>query len=230
MKNIKISRALFFAFAFAAHGAWAQGTLYINTLGPSSLGGIPVGSNAWVAAGIFTGNNAAGYTLDSVQLALTDASGNPNGFTVMVYGNDGGQGGINPGSSVGTLDGSLSPVAGGIYTFTPVSEIEMLPHTQYYVVLTSGTAIANGAYGWSYISASSYEGVSDWNPSVAEGSINGAQFSWEQLGVGPGYELPQFALYATPVPEPSARVVFLMGGGFLVYMRRERRLHEKYRH
>jgi len=100
-----------------------------------------------------TGPNAGGYLLNSIQLALGDAVGDPNGFIVMLYSNAGPTGSY-PGGSLGTLNGSLDPVAGGIYTYSPASDLILSPRAVYWVVLTSGTAVANGAYDWSFTSTS----------------------------------------------------------------------------
>ena len=52
-------------------------------------------------------NNGGGYSLNSIQLGMADASGNPSGFTVMLYAQDYNHfGGIVPGSSLATLNGS----------------------------------------------------------------------------------------------------------------------------
>ena len=63
----------------------AQGTIYLSNLGPG-LGFGGVGSNSWQATSFTAGNNVDGYLLNSIQLAMTDASGNPSGFSVMIYG------------------------------------------------------------------------------------------------------------------------------------------------
>src|ERR1035438_9179425 len=69
----------------APHIAQAQGTLYVSSLGLTSSGSASVGSDSWLATDIRTGTNAGGYLLNSVQLALADASGTPSGFTAMLY-------------------------------------------------------------------------------------------------------------------------------------------------
>jgi hypothetical protein len=53
-----------------------------------------------------TGVHSTNYHLDSIQLAMTQASGAPSGFSVMIY-TDGGVGSPRPGSSLGSLSGSL---------------------------------------------------------------------------------------------------------------------------
>ena len=194
----------------------AQGTLtYLSNIGQPSTGSNPVGSNSWLAAGFFTGTNGSGYLLNSVQLAITDATGNPSGFTVMLYGQANNPFGVSPGSSLGTLNGSTDPASSGIYTYTPASDITLSPGKDYFIVLTSGTSVANGAYEWSYVNTSSYNPVGGWiTRSPYFYSANGS--SW---GASLG-SYPQFAINATAVPEPSSSWLVLLGSGILVYVRR----------
>ena len=64
----------------------AQGTMtYLSNLGQSSTGSLAAGSDSWLAAGFQTGTNNGGYVLNSIQLAMNAASGNPTGFKVMLY-------------------------------------------------------------------------------------------------------------------------------------------------
>jgi len=83
-----------------------------------------VRSNSWLATDFRTGTNVGGYLLNSVQLAMTDSSGSPSGFTVLLY-TDIGVIGALPGSSLGSLAGSLNPMAGGISTFSNDSNITL---------------------------------------------------------------------------------------------------------
>ena len=65
----------------------AQGTLtYLSNLGQPSSGSDIVGSNSWLFTTFRVGTNPNGYVLNSIQLEMTDASGTPSGFTVMLYG------------------------------------------------------------------------------------------------------------------------------------------------
>jgi hypothetical protein len=194
----------------------AQGTItYLSNLEQPSAGSDAVGSNSWLAVDFTTGPNANGYMLNSIQLGMTDASGNPAGFEVMIY-NKGGfiSGGILPGSSVGTLDGSLSPVAGGVFTYTPDSGLTLSPSTDYFIVLTAGTVIANGAYDWSVASANFYNPNGGWHsPGGVLTSSNGSSWSFNPI-------VAQFAINATAIPEPSATCLILFGSGVLFYVRR----------
>src|ERR1035441_2988915 len=194
----------------------AQGTTYLSNLDQSSVGSLVVGSDSWLAAAFMTGANAGGYVLDSVQLALADASGNPTGFTAMIYAPSYPPGGVLPGSILGTLTGSLNPVTSGIYTYTPAANLTLSQSTPYFIVLTAGTAIANGAYDWSLAGANSHNSSGGWlAPGFVWTSSNGS--SWPPLP--PGY--PQFAINATGVPEPGLLSLLALGGIFLVWHRRK---------
>jgi hypothetical protein len=212
MRKTIISGIIVSVFGLLApHIAQAQGTIYVSSLGLTSSGSASVGSDSWLATDIRTGTNAGGYLLNSVQLALTDASGTPSGFTAMIYN-------INPlievpvpGSSLGTLNGSLDPVAGGVYTYSPASTLTLSPSTVYFIVLTAGTAVANGAYEWSVVNI--------FAPTISGGWIgdrillsSSVGLNWTQVPSA----LPQFAISAIAVPEPSTLGLLALGGFFLI--------------
>jgi hypothetical protein len=194
----------------------AQGTMtYLSNLGQASTGSLAIGSNSWLAAEFRTGNNASGYLLNSVQLALTDASGNPSNFTAMIY-TEVGFDGDSPGSSLGRLDGSLNPGSSGVYNYTDDSSITLSPNAIYYIVLTAGTAVGNDAYEWSLTSSASYNPNGGWgwfqpyNPFHSSDGLN-----WY------GYlnTNPQFAINATAIPEPSSEILLGLGVVFFGLVR-----------
>ena len=194
----------------------AQGTMtYLSSLNQASTGSPSVGSDSWLAALFITGINTDGYSLDSIQLGMADASGNPRGFTAMLYSAILGSG-VTPGSSLGTLDGSLDPAAGGIFTYTPAASITLLPHTAYFIVLTAGTPVANGAYSWS---------ESAYPPTINFWSVGNGVF-YSRSGTSPWTTTPylgiaQFAINATAVPEPSILGLFGLGGLAFLWHRRK---------
>jgi MYXO-CTERM domain-containing protein len=197
----------------------AQGKmLYVSSLSQTYTGTGAVGSDLWLAATFRTGNNSGGYALDSVQLGMADASGNPSGIAVMLYANSGSPGGPTPGANLGGLSGPASPSTAGVYSYAPTASLTLSPATFYFVVLTAGTAIANGAYSW---------GLSAYPPIASAGwaGINGILQSptgtsgWSQAL--PYQGMGQFAIYATAVPEPGVLSMAVLGG--LLFLRRRRR-------
>jgi len=202
MKNSIICGMILFALGLLApQTARSQGTLtYVSSLSPPSAGSAAVGSDSWVAGLIQTGNNPGGYALDSVQFALTPASGAPSGFEVELYSGTEYGPAVLPESSLSTLIGSSDPETGGFYTYA-ASGLTLSPSTDYYLVVTAGTAVASGAYGWSFANSAP----------IATGGWIGAGFfatstdgsSWRFISGS-----PQYALNATAVPEPDTLELF----------------------
>jgi hypothetical protein len=207
----------------------AQGTTYLSNLEQSSAGSFAAGSDSWLAVTFETGTNAGGYVINSIQLAMSNASGNPSGFQVMVYAGAGGGG--TPGTLLGTLNGSLDPVTAGIYTYTPAATLTLPIRGLYDIVLTAGTAIGNGAYEWSGAGMNSYNPSGGWSSLIGPAgfwtSSNGSLLSW----IHNGSAFPQFAIDATAVPEPGVFSLFALCGFFLVWRRRKAKpIYEKNNH
>ncbi len=218
MRKTIISGTVACAFGLLASKALqAQGTMYLSNLDQPSAGSLAVGSNSWMAGLFVVGQNTGGYVLNSVDLAMIDAVGSPGGLQVMIYRSA--PGGYSPPAIyVGTLNGSLDPVSAGVYTFTPSAPITLLPGGGYSIVLTSGTAVADGAYEWSYGAANSYNPAGGWYTLL--GSVAGA---WTYSGSSwsrNGNAFPQFEIEATPVPEPGVLSLIALGGLHLVWHRR----------
>lgn len=206
----------------------AQGTTYLSNLGQTSDGSLAVGSDSWLAVDFTTGPNANGYMLNSIQLSLADAMGIPSGFVVMLYGTNGNSTGAIPGSSLGILNGSLDPATGGIYMYIPTGNLTLSPSTDYFIVLTSGTAIASGAYEWNFTHTSIYNPGDVWVLGVALSSSDGSS-PWTRLGTNPQFDFSQFAITATPVPEPGVLSLFVLGGlGFLWWHCRKAKMSSRH--
>jgi hypothetical protein len=146
---------------------WAQGTLYVSSLGLASSGGLSVGGDSWGAAEVYTGTNAGGYLLNSIQLALGDATGNPADFTAMIYGGGNWPASSYLGSNICTLSGSLTPVSADTYTYSPTSDLVLSQRNTYFIVLTDGTPAIDGAFEWTV--------TSTYAPTL-EGGWGGARF------------------------------------------------------
>ena len=222
MKNLITNGFIVLVFGFLTPQiAQAQGTIYLSNLDQPSIGSLAVGSDSWIAIPFVAGNNTDGYLLNSVQLEMTNASGNPIGFMVMLYSNNSNNP-IFPGSSLGTLSGSTDPLIGGIYSYTAPSNLTLSPRTEYFLVLTAGTMVADGAYEWSVASTASinkngnwYRGTYGGEGPFAFASIDGSSWSLVMNGLG----RLQLAIDATAVPEPGGLSLFVLGGLLLGFGR-----------
>lgn len=192
---------------FAPSLVQAQGTLYVSNLGQTPTGSVAIGSNFWIAQVFVTGTNSGGYMLNSVQLLIDAASGNPSGFSASVYNFSG----TGPGSNLGSLSGS-DPSAGGVFSYT-ASGLTLSSSTVYFVVLTAATSVAQGAYNWSAGIQYTF-GSNQWE--IAPGySSSSDGLTWTNYGRSDAFQL---ALYATPIPapEPSAEMLLGLGGALLL--------------
>jgi hypothetical protein len=217
LKNYMKKLIILFAFGLLARqSVQAQGSItYLSNLAQPSVSSLAVGSDSWLAADFLTGSNADGYLLDSIQLAMADAAGNPSGFMVGIYARDPHNStDITPGDSLGILSGSLNPTTAGIYTYATASSLILSPSTGYFIVLTANTAAANGTYELSAAGASSYSPSGGWvGGNHLRISNNGS--SWNSLSG----TYPQFAINATPIPEPGVLSLLGLGGAALLWRR-----------
>jgi hypothetical protein len=221
-KTVQITIRLLSVSLLAVHSVMAQGSItYVSNLGQTPSGSVSVGANAWYAGDFVSGTNAGGYLLDTVQLEMTDASGDPNSFTVMIYTGPDILGGNRPGSSLGTLLGSANPTAAGVYTYTSSSSLQLLANTVYFVVITAGTQTSGGVYSWSATSdpSTGYTAY-HWGGTTFAESTDGLNWNYVPSGFG------QFALNATATPEPG--VVGLLALGVSLFGLR--RWNEKKKH
>jgi hypothetical protein len=198
---------------FAGLPAPAQGTLYLSNLGQTQVGNSPAGSDSWLAEPIRTGTAPGGYVLDSVQLLMSAATGNPSGFSVSIYNPVALPSGVFPGNSLGSLIGS-DPVAGGIHTYT-ASGIMLAPLTTYFVVVTAATPMEEGAFNWSYAN-SSFISNQAWllNNYICNSSDG---INWNRTR-GLNFQL---GVYATAIPEPTSFVLSGLGLVCLRFFRRK---------
>lgn len=117
---------------------------------------------------------------------------------------------------------TLSPVTSGIYAYTPAANLILAPNTGYFIVLTAAKTVANGAYDWSTTSTINFIGAASpggfpnhgWQAPLGLAGIDiyqsGDGSNWNILYAANG--IPQFALNATPIPEPSSGILFGVGG------------------
>jgi hypothetical protein len=194
----------------------AQGTTYISNLGQYTDGSLAVASDSWVGNVFVVGNNAGGYVLNSIQLQMAAASGNPSGFSVMLYQDYAGpiayfNGFQIPPDIITTLVGPSNPSTAGIYTYTPPANLTLTKGYIDSIVLTSGTPAADGSYSWSE-GIPLYDGLSGWYSADAIAQSSDGGSTWSDSFNYSTY--PQFAINATAIPEPG--VSSLLGMFILV--------------
>jgi hypothetical protein len=68
-----------------SHDFLLENEFFSTLLSQTPTGSVSVGSDSWLAADFITGTSANGYSLDSIQLGMANASGSPTNFTVMLY-------------------------------------------------------------------------------------------------------------------------------------------------
>lgn len=193
----------------------AQGTTtFISYLDLPSRGTLPIASNAWLAEGFRTGTNALGYRLDKIEVAMGGAEGSPNGFRLAIYS----ESWRVPQSLLWTLSGPSSPIEAGTYAyFGP--DIVLPPRTAFFIVASSSQPVSVGSYQWSFYGLPLvYRGEDNWGPFTSVQSLNGGV--WVNMtGTIGGF---RYAIYGTAIPEPSAWLVFGLGGGLLFWSLRRR--------
>jgi hypothetical protein len=166
--------------------AQSQGAItYLSNLSGPSITNI---SNA--RSGFITGNNPDGYVLNAVQLAMNNPIGSPNGFTVTIYDVTNSPGGSGPPveNYIGTLNGS-DPLIAGVYTYVATSQLILMPDSGYDLLVAGG---GSGSFEWS-VTSSHFVSIGGWSD-------------------GDALYGPQYAVIATPIPEPNFYYLFALGG------------------
>ena len=195
---------------FSVCSMMAQGTLYVSLLSNPTQAVSQVGNDSWNAVDFRTGTNSSGYSLNSLQVLMGNASGNPSGIIVSLYNLSGNV----PGTPISILNGP-EPTAAGNYSYT-ASSISLQPATRYFVVMTSVTPVSTGAYNWI---------AGDGGGSASEGWIAGISFRSSSDGINWNATRHSFlfAVYATAIPEPSTTSLIAIGGLALGLCRRTSR-------
>ncbi len=186
----------------------AQGTIYVSNLDQTPIGSLAVGSDSWIAQGFYIlPSDPKTYVLNSIQLLIAPATGSPSGFSVSIYSRPFGSTGDIREHYVGTLSGSPNPVNAGVYTYE-ASGITLSSSESYDLIVTGGTPVAHGTYGWSAVDG----GIENGSWDIANGY---ASSSDGMVWVGHVRQgALQMAINATPIPEPATWV--LAGLGFLL--------------
>ena len=136
----------------------------------AATGDAQVSSTQSQAQGFTTGSDSGGYTLGSVELAVSSFSGTASDITVSIYSESSG----DPGTVVHTLTTPAS-ISAAVTTFTAPSGTTLAAGTTYYVVISttsSGISLSRtdataedtgGVSGWSIADSRRFLGGSGWN-------------------------------------------------------------------
>ena len=148
----------------------ADVTLISNVGQTAATGAAQVSTSQSQAQGFTTGSDSGGYTLGSVELAVSSFGGTASDITVSIYSESSG----DPGTVVHTLTTPAS-ISAAVTTFTAPSGATLAASTTYYVVISttsSGISLSRtnataedtgGVSGWSIADSRRFLGGSGWN-------------------------------------------------------------------
>ena len=155
----------------------------VSNVGQTATGNANVTATQSQGQGFTTGSDSGGYTLGSVELAVSSFSGTASDITVSIYSESSG----DPGTVVHTLTTPAS-ISTPVTTFTAPSGTTLAAGTTYYVVIsTTGSGInlgrtnataedTGGASGWSIADDRRLFGGGNWvnTTSPIRMRVNGA--------------------------------------------------------
>ena len=158
----------------------------VSNVGQTATGNANVTATQSQGQGFTTGSDSGGYTLGSVELAVSSFSGTASDITVSIYSESSG----DPGTVVHTLTTPAS-ISTPVTTFTAPSGTTLAAGTTYYVVIsTTGSGInlsrtnataedTGGASGWSIADDRRFFGGGNWvnTSSPIRMRVNGAAAS-----------------------------------------------------
>ena len=158
----------------------------VSNVGQTATGNANVTATQSQGQGFTTGSESGGYTLGSVELAVSSFSGTASDITVSIYSESSG----DPGTVVHTLTTPAS-ISTPVTTFTAPSGTTLAAGTTYYVVIsTTGSGInlsrtnataedTGGASGWSIADDRRLFGGGNWvnTSSPIRMRVNGAAAS-----------------------------------------------------
>jgi hypothetical protein len=181
----------------------AQGMLQVSNLNQSPTGSAAIGSDSWIAQNFaIRAPDANPYVLESIQLLMNPASGDPDEFSISIYSAPFGS--FTPQTHLGSLNGSMNPSTGGVYTYGSPG-IVLLSGFNYFVLVTAGTPVAEASYTWS--AANSFTTDGSWYiNNIYLSSPDGLNWTPHIRS-----EVFQMAIYATVIPEPTTFTLLGLG-------------------
>jgi len=220
MQQLTLTLTVTAALAAVTFTSAANADVLVSNLSEAQIGGVSVGQLNGVtfmqrANAFTTGSAAAGYTLNSATLKMSNASGDPSDFSLELFSESSG----NPGSSLAALSGSSDPATAGDFTYTATG-VTLLPNTTYFLVADAANSGPNVSdfYSWGQTLSTAQTTTDGWTVAdVSRFSPNdGATWS-------AGNSVLLFSIDATGVPaipEPTSLALLSLGGLALVRRRR----------
>ena len=158
----------------------------VSNVGQTAAGNANVTATQSQGQGFTTGSDSGGYTLGSVELAVSSFSGTASDITVSIYS----ESSDDPGTVVHTLTTPAS-ISAAVTTFTAPSGTTLAAGTTYYVVISTTSSGINlsrtnataedtgGASGWSIADDRRFFGGGNWvtTSSPIRMRVNGAAAS-----------------------------------------------------
>jgi hypothetical protein len=157
-----------------------------------------------VGTQIQTGANAAGYTLNNLQLLFANANGNPNPswFSVVLFADSSGA----PGGEGSLLSTEINPLTDGLYTFIPTSDAFLTANTDYWIIINVTAGSSSDYYNW--LSASSTAAISSDGWSITGNTAIGQNgFPIFLIGATPVAPVPEPTTFALLIPAMLAVVL-----------------------
>ena len=186
----------------------ASAATVFSNLGQTGVGSLAIASDSWRAERFYTGTNADGYLLNSIQFQLGTAIGMPSGFSLAIYDRNA----SIPGNLLQSLVGS-EPSGNGVFTFQS-SGLALQPNSAYFIVATATTPLAAGSFQWEITSWVDQTHVFDFSAGgLLFESVDGHAWTYSR----PNNFL--FAVDATAIPEPSALALLALSGSLIAAAR-----------
>lgn len=207
MKNASLAVAVVLTCLFQGTSlSHAQGTTYLTGLDRLPAGSLAIGADAWSASWFQAGSNPGGYVLNSIELAMGQPVGSPAGLTIAIWD-------FRAHQPICVLAGP-EPSSAGVFTYT-ASNFSLSPRGVYWFVIKSSTPSAIGEFHWNY-STLGLTHFELWSGGGYQSSPDGLLWTRDPSIT------PQFAVNATPVPEPGVPALLGIGVGLLWAARRRR--------
>ena len=179
----------------------------VSNVGQTATGNANVTASQSQGQGFTTGSDSGGYTLGSVELAVSSFSGTASDITVSIYSESSG----NPGTVVHTLTTPAS-ISTPVTTFTAPSGTTLAAGTTYYVVISTTSSGIN--LSRTNATAEDTGGVSGW--SIADSGRVFASNAWRTT-TSPIRMRVNDAAATTSTGIWSATLTVAIGGSFYGY-------------